>query len=66
MATGMEIDWETADLITKQNLKSQLEYLEQEIQDHVEKGTWMHPEDYHASMTQYIPALRTLIKYYGG
>lgn len=64
--SGMEIDWETVDLITKQNLESQLEYLEQEIHDHVHKGKWMHPEDYHNSCVNLIPAFKTLIKYYGG
>jgi hypothetical protein len=26
----------------------------------------MHPEDYHMNMTKLIPALETLIEYYGG
>ena len=62
----MQIDWETADRITLLNLKDALQQLETEVKNHVENGSWMHPEDYHANMTQYIPALKTLIKYYGG
>lgn len=63
---GMQIDWETADRITLLNLKDALQQLETEVKNHVENGSWMHPDDYHANMTQYIPALKTLIKYYGG
>ena len=64
--TGLTIDWETADRITVTNLKNQLEYLETEVKDHLEKGKWMHPEDLHLSTTQYIPSLKILINFYGG
>jgi hypothetical protein len=66
MMNGMTIDWETADRITVLSLKDQLQYLEKEISDHVNEGQWMHPEDYHNSMTRTIPALKHLIQYYGG
>lgn len=66
MKTGMEIDWETADRITLLNLQNQLECLEQELKDHQENGKWMHPEDALNSQYLYIPALKVLIKYYGG
>lgn len=62
----MQIDWETADRITLLNLKDALQQLETEVKNHVENGSWMHPDDYHANTTMYIPALKTLIKYYGG
>ena len=63
--TGMEIDWETADRITVLNLKNQLEYLEKELEDHKTHKIYMHPQDVHNSEYLYIPALKTLIRYYG-
>ena len=66
MGIGLEIDFETADRITVCSLKSQLSYLKEEVRLHVEEGQYLHPEDYHESMTKLIPALETLIKYYGG
>lgn len=66
MGRGLELDYETADRITVCSLKSQLSYLKEEVRLHVEEGQYMHPEDYHESMTKLIPALETLIKYYGG
>lgn len=64
--TGMEIDWEIADKITLLNLQNQYEYLNQELKNHRENGTWMHPEDVMNTEYLYLPALRTLINYYGG
>ena len=66
MGKGLEIDFETADRITLACLKDQLKYLKEEVRLHVEEGQWLHPEDYHKSMTQLIPALETIIDYYGG
>lgn len=63
---GMTIDYETADRITLLNLQDQLTRLEKEVSDNVLEGKWMHPEDLQESLTTYIPALRVLIKYYGG
>lgn len=63
---GMQIDYETADLITVTNLKEALSYLETELRNHFENGAWMHPEDVWQSKNMYIPALKTIIKYYGG
>ena len=64
--TGIELDHETADRITLLSLKDHLAYLKEEVRLHVEEGQWLHPEDYHKSMTQLIPALETIIDYYGG
>lgn len=66
MSRGLEIDYETADRITVCCLQDQLRYLKQEIKEHVEEGKYLHPEDYHNSMTRLIPALEVLIDYYGG
>lgn len=66
MGRGLEIDFETADRITLACLKDQLKYLKEEVRLHVEEGQYLHPEDYHKSMTQLIPALELLIPYYGG
>lgn len=64
--TGMMIDYETADRITVLNLKDMLERLEKENKDCVEKGAYVHPEDFHKNETVLIPALKVLIKYFGG
>lgn len=64
--TGLTIPFEVADGITLANLKDQLNYLQQEIKDHTENGAYMHPEDYHNSMTKLIPSLKILVEYYGG
>lgn len=64
--SGLEIDFETADRITVLVMKEHLELLQEEVRCHVEDGTYMHPEDYHLNSAKYIPALETLIKYFGG
>ena len=64
--TGITLDYETADRITLLSLKDHLEYLEGEIKDHEENGHYMHPEDYHSSKVNLIPALKVLVDYYGG
>lgn len=66
MSRGLTIDFETADRITLCCMKEQLGYLKEEIRLHVEEGKYLHPEDYHNSMTKYIPALELLIDYFGG
>lgn len=66
MGRGLQIDFETADRITVLTLKDQLRYLKEEVRLHVEEGQYMHPEDYHESMTKLIPSLETIIKYFGG
>ena len=63
---GLTLDWETADRITLASLKDQLELQEKEVKEHLENGKWMHAEDLHLATTQYIPALKTVIKFYGG
>lgn len=64
--SGIEIPMEVADAITLATLQEQLSYLKEEVRLHVEEGAYMHPEDYHESMTKLIPALELLIPYYGG
>ena len=66
MANGLEIDYDTADRITVCALQEHLGYLREEVREHVEDGAYMHPEDYHKSMRELIPALETLIRYFGG
>ena len=63
---GLLIPFEVADGITLATLKDQLGYLKEELRLHVEEGKYMHPEDYHNSMTKLIPSLETLIHYFGG
>ncbi len=63
---GLTIPYEVADNITLATLQDQLKYLREEIRLHVEQGQYLHPEDYHNSMTRLIPALKLLIAYFGG
>jgi hypothetical protein len=63
---GLEIDYETADRITICTLKDHLSYLQEEVRAHEQDGAWMHPEDYHESQTRLIPALKLIIKHFGG
>ncbi len=63
---GLTIPYEVADNITLATLQDQLKYLKEEVRLHVEEGQYLHPEDYHNSMTRLIPALEVLIPYYGG
>jgi len=63
---GLQIDYETADRIALCVMQDQLRYLKEEIRLHTEEGKHLHPDDYHQSMTKYIPALETLIDYFGG
>ena len=63
---GLLIPFEVADGITLACMKDQLGYLREEIRAHVEEGKYLHPEDYHKSMTQLIPSLEILIEYFGG
>ena len=64
--SGVTLDTETVDRIALASMKDHLNYLEEELRSHEVDGTWLHPEDYHKSRTILIPALRTLIEYYGG
>ena len=61
----MSIPFEVADGITLANMQEQLKFLKKELKDH-EAGSWMHPEDVDKSRHELIPALKTIIKYYGG
>jgi hypothetical protein len=64
--SGLKIPFEVADSITLATMQEHLAYLKEEVRLHVEEGQYLHPEDYHNSMTQLIPALELLIPYYGG
>lgn len=66
MSKGLEIPFEVADGIVIASLKEHRGYLKEEVRAHVEEGAYLHPEDYHNSMTKLIPALELLIEYYGG
>jgi hypothetical protein len=64
--TGLTIPFEVADGIVLASMIEQHGYLKQELKDHLEKGQYMHPEDFYNSTHDIIPALEILIKYYGG
>ena len=63
---ALTIPSEVADGITLATLQEQRNYLKEEIRLHLEEGQYLHPEDYHNSMTKLIPALEVLIPYFGG
>jgi len=63
---GLEIPFEVADGIVLASLKEHIGFLKEEIRAHVEEGAYLHPEDYHKSMTKLIPAMEMLVEYYGG
>lgn len=66
MNKGLNIPWEVADGITLATLKDQREYLVKELYNYEKEGQWMHPEDAENSRLHLIPALDTIIKYFGG
>ncbi len=66
MSGGLTIDWETADRITTINLQNARKYLLQELKENKENGVWLHSEDIVFSENVLIPALETIIEYYGG
>jgi hypothetical protein len=65
MSRGLEIDYETADRITVLTLKEHVEYLKEELRQHVEQETWMHSEDVVDTPIR-ISQLEAVIKYFGG
>lgn len=66
MQHGMVIDYDTADRITLLNLQDQHKTLEKEVSDHLLHGKYMHPEDLQEAVNTLLPALRVIVKYYGG
>ena len=66
MVANLEIPFEVADGIVLASLQNHIGYLKEEIRAHVEDGAYLHPEDYHNSMVNLIPAMEKIIDYYGG
>ena len=64
--TKLEIPFEVADGIVLASLQNHVSYLKEDIRAHLEEGAYLHPEDYHNSMVNLIPAMELLIDYYGG
>lgn len=62
---GLEIDFETADRITRLALSDQLGYLKEELRMYTEEGSYMHPEDV-ANSVKLIPQIENIINYFGG
>ena len=63
---NFEIPWEVADGIVVTSLQNHIEFLKEEIRAHVNEGAYLHPDDYHNSMVNLIPAMEKIIAYYGG
>lgn len=65
MNEGIKIPYEVADQVTLACLLEQHKMLKQNIEDHLERGAYMHPEDL-GNAGRYVHALEILIPYFGG
>jgi hypothetical protein len=66
MNKGLTLPYDVADGIALAVLEDQYNYLTQELREHKENGRWLHPEDVVNSEQNLIPALKVLIKHFGG
>ena len=59
------LEWEAVDSITRTNLKEA--YYDMLKQTEIaERGeAWLHPEDIQNNRALYLPALKTVLQYYG-
>ena len=64
--SGIEIPWEVADGITLATLKDTLKSAEKSLRQYEKKKSWLHPEDVVNYRDNIIPALKTIIHYFGG
>ena len=64
--TGIEITWEVADGITLATLKDTLNSAEKSLRQYEKGKSWLHPEDVDNYRENLIPALKTIIHYFGG
>lgn len=66
MSKELTIPYDVADKIAVTVLEEHYNYLVQELRAHKVEGKWLHPEDAIKSQDELIPALKVLIKYFGG
>jgi hypothetical protein len=59
------IDIETAGRIVQLTLTEWRDYLQNEIDNHIVNGTWLHPEDLPLNRN-YIHCINTILDAYGG
>lgn len=62
---GLILPIEAADAITLANLQEHRDYLQSELDDHFEKGSWIHPEDI-PNNRELIYCLDKIIHHFGG
>jgi hypothetical protein len=62
---GIILPFEAADAITLANLQEHRNYLQSELDDHFENGSWMHPEDI-PNNRELIYCLDKIIHHFGG
>jgi hypothetical protein len=60
-----ELDYDLVDAITLKALKNHRKMLKRQLKDHLENGSWMHPEDV-VNNAKFIDAMDVIIDYYGG
>ncbi len=66
LISNITLDLETADQIALAVMQQHCAMLKDEIAQHLKEGTYMHPEDLAKNQNALIPALETLIVYFGG
>lgn len=66
MGKELTISYDVADGIALNVMQDHLVSLKTDVTNHVENGSYMHPEDYNYFMTKLIPSLEILIDYFGG
>jgi hypothetical protein len=62
---GIELPYKVADAITLATLKETKKNIESLLKAHINKGEYMHEEDY-TNHLQCLHSIIILIKYYGG
>lgn len=66
--TGINLSYEIADGITLLCLQDQYNYLTKDLKEHKENPEehYLHPLDAYNAEFKLLPALKTIIEYYGG
>jgi GTPase Era involved in 16S rRNA processing len=60
-----KLDYELVEKITLESLKDQRKMLKKMNKDHLQNGTWLHPDDL-VQNAKLIDAMTEIIDYYGG
>jgi hypothetical protein len=61
-----KLPYEVVEGIALASLQDHLEMLKTEVRNHLQRGDYLHPEDFENSVFKLIPSFEVLIRYYGG